>query len=79
MMLITLEGIVTLVRLVQPPKALLPMLVTLDGITILVRFLQLLFVAHVDNQRVACDTVEKSYRGCLKDVNLCRFNNFNLY
>ena len=39
-MLITLFGIVILVRLVQPTKAASPMLVTLSGINMLTRFLQ---------------------------------------
>ena len=40
-MLVTLSGIVTLVRDVQHWKASLPMLVTLSGIVTLVRDLQL--------------------------------------
>ena len=40
-MLVTLSGIVTLVRDVQPAKALPPMLVTLSGIVTLVRDVQL--------------------------------------
>ena len=39
-MLVTLSGIVTLVRLLQPLKAFFPMLVTLSGIVTLVRLLQ---------------------------------------
>ena len=39
-MLVTLLGIVMLVRLAQPQKALSPMLVTLLGMVMLVRFLQ---------------------------------------
>jgi hypothetical protein len=39
-MLETLSGIVTLVRLLQPEKAQLPMLETLSGIVTLVRLLQ---------------------------------------
>ena len=39
-MLVTLFGIVILVRLLQPEKAQSPMLVTLSGIVILVRLLQ---------------------------------------
>jgi hypothetical protein len=39
-MLVTLAGIVTLVRLLQSAKAPLPMLVTLSGIVTLVRLLQ---------------------------------------
>ncbi len=39
-MLVTPSGIVTLVRLLQPEKALLPMLVTPSGIVTLVRPLQ---------------------------------------
>ena len=39
-MLVTLSGIVTLVRLLQPSKAELPMLVTPSGIVTLVRLLQ---------------------------------------
>ena len=35
------------------------------------------FVAHIDNQRVAYNTVEKSYRGCFENVKSCRFNVFN--
>ena len=30
--------------------------------------LQSSFVAHIDNQRVAYNTVEKSYRGCFENV-----------
>ena len=41
-MLVTLFGIVTLVRLLQFLNALLPMLVTLSGIVTLVRLVQLL-------------------------------------
>jgi hypothetical protein len=40
-MLVTLFPIVTLVRPLQPEKALIPMLVTLSGIVMLVRLLQL--------------------------------------
>ncbi len=40
-MLVTLSGIVTLVRLVQLSNAAVPMLVTLSGIVTLVRLLQL--------------------------------------
>ena len=39
-MLVTLLGIVTLVRLVQPENAMIPMLVTLLGIVTLVRLVQ---------------------------------------
>ena len=39
-MLVTLFGIVMLVRLLQPENVLLPMLVTLFGIVTLVRLLQ---------------------------------------
>jgi hypothetical protein len=39
-MLVTLSGIVMLVRLVQPENAPSPMLVTLSGITTLVRLVQ---------------------------------------
>ena len=39
-MLVTPEGISTLVRLLHPEKALPPMLVTVDGISTLVRLLQ---------------------------------------
>ena len=39
-MLVTLLGIVTLVRLVQPENASFPMLVTLLGIVTLVRLVQ---------------------------------------
>ena len=41
-MLVTLSGIVTLVRLVQPANALAPMLVTLVPMLTLVRLLQAL-------------------------------------
>ena len=41
-MLVTLLGIVTLVRLVQPENAWPPMLVTLLGIVTLVRLVQLM-------------------------------------
>ena len=40
-MLVTLSGIVTLVRDAQPEKAQAPMLVTLSGIVTLVRDVQL--------------------------------------
>ena len=40
MIVVTLSGIVTLVRLLQPRKAFCPILVTLSGIAILVRLLQ---------------------------------------
>ena len=40
-MLVTLSGIVTLVKLPQPWKAKPPMLVTLSGIVMLVKLLQL--------------------------------------
>lgn len=39
-MLVTLEGMVTSVRLVQPRKALFPMLVTLEGMVTSVRLVQ---------------------------------------
>ena len=39
-MLVTLSGIVMLIRLVQPSKAQFPMLVTLSGIVMLVRLVQ---------------------------------------
>ena len=39
-MLVTLSGIVMLVRLLQPLNALSPMLVTLSGIVMLARLLQ---------------------------------------
>ena len=39
-MLVTLSGIVTLVRLPQPPKASPPMLVTLSGIVTLAKLPQ---------------------------------------
>ena len=39
-MLVTLSGIVTLVKLLQPEKAELPMRVTLSGIVTLVRLVQ---------------------------------------
>jgi hypothetical protein len=39
-MLATLSGMVTLVSLVQPEKALFPMVVTLSGMVTLVRLLQ---------------------------------------
>ena len=41
------------------------------------RFVHSAFVAHIDNQRVARNTIEKSYRGCFEDVKSCRFNDFN--
>ena len=40
-MLVTLDGIVMLVKLLQPENAPTPMLVTLDGIVMLVKPLQL--------------------------------------
>lgn len=39
---VTLLGIVTLVKLLQPSKALSPMLVTLSGIVTLLKLLQFL-------------------------------------
>lgn len=39
-MLVTLLGIVMILRLVQSENALSPMLVTLSGIVILIRFVQ---------------------------------------
>jgi hypothetical protein len=45
-MLVTLSPIVTLVRLLQPQKALSPMLVTLSGILTLVSLLQELKALH---------------------------------
>jgi hypothetical protein len=39
-MVVTLDGMVTLVRLVQPEKALFTMVVTLDGMVTLVRLVQ---------------------------------------
>jgi len=39
-MLVTLSGMVMLVRLLQPANAPLPMLVTLSGMVMLVRLLQ---------------------------------------
>ena len=57
--LVTELGIVIDVRLLQLSKAELPILVTEFGIVIDVRLLQLMFVALIDNQRVASDTAEK--------------------
>ena len=39
-MVVTLSGMVMLVRLLQPEKAELPMLVTLSGMVMLVRLVQ---------------------------------------
>ena len=41
------------------------------------KFLQLQFVAHIDNQQVVRNTVEKSDAGCFENVKSYRFNNFN--
>ena len=61
-MLVTLLAIVTEIREEQLSKAQLPMFVTLSGIMIEVREEQAQFVAHIDNQRVTRNMVEKSYR-----------------
>ena len=68
----------TLVRLEQPLNAPSPIEVTELPMVTLVRLEQSLFVVHIDNQRVACNTVEKSYRGCFEGVKSCRFNGFNV-
>lgn len=47
-MLVTLLGIVILVRAVQPENAVLPMLVTLLGIVMLVKDVQFLNVSYLD-------------------------------
>ena len=57
--LVTEFGIVTDVKLLQYLKVHCPILVTELGIVIDVRLLQLMFVALIDNQRVASDTAEK--------------------
>ena len=61
--LVTELGIVTEVRPLQPSKADSPILVTELGIVTEVRPVQSSFVAHIDNQRVAYNTVEK-WIGC---------------
>ena len=38
---------------------------------------QYAFVAHIDNQWVARNTVEKSYQEDFENVKSCRFNDFN--
>ena len=65
------------VRLEQLAKADRSIFVTELGISIDVREEQSAFVASIDNQRVAYNTVEKSYRGCFENVKSCRFNIFN--
>lgn len=51
----------SVVRPVHEPKADDPMVVTLPGMVSVVSSLHFRFVAHIDNQRVVCNTVEKSY------------------
>lgn len=58
-MLVTEFGMVMLARPVHPQKAKSPMLVTEFGMVMLVKPVQPEFVAQIDNQRVASDTVEK--------------------
>ena len=65
------------IKPLQPLKASRPILVTEFGIVTDVKLMQPLFVAHTDNQRVACNTVEKSYQGYFENVKSCRFNVFN--
>ena len=65
------------VRLKQFKKVAFPIFVTNGGMVMLVRLEQPQFVASIDNQRVAYNTVEKSYRGCFENVKSCRFNVFN--
>lgn len=48
------------VRLVQPANALFPMCHKLKGIVMDVNDEHPLFVAHIDNQHVTCNKVEKS-------------------
>ena len=59
-MFVTVYGIVIDVRDEQLPNALPSIFVTEMGIFMEVKSEQPLFVAHIDNQRVACNTVEKS-------------------
>ena len=61
----------------QEAKALSPIVVTELGMSMDARDSQEAFVASIDNQRVAYNTVEKSYRGCFENVKSCRFNIFN--
>ena len=65
------------VSLVFQRKAQDPIFVTEFGMLMEIRA-QVSFVAHVDNQHVACNTVEKSYQGCFEDIKSCKFNDFNL-
>ena len=58
--LVTELGMVMDIRLLQPENAYFPILVTELGMATDVIPEHPLFVAHVDNQRVACNTVEKS-------------------
>lgn len=64
-------------RLLQPKKQPFSNEVTEDGIVIEVKPLQPAFVAHIENQRVTCNTVEKSCREYFEDVKSYRFNGFN--
>lgn len=72
------SGIINDVNWVQPENAKYPILFRLFGRINEVKPEQIWFVAHVDNQRVAYNTVEKSCRGRYEGVKSCRFNNFNV-
>ena len=74
---VTDEGILMEVKSLQFEKQYSSTEVIESGISMEVKPLQYLFVASIDNQRVAYNTVEKSYRGCFEDVKSCRFNVFN--
>lgn len=74
---VTLSGISRETRLSQPENAAKSILSTLLGNFTDLNELHPSFVAHIDSQPVARNTVEKSYRGCFEDVKSWRFNNFN--
>ncbi len=74
---IFLIPIVAEVRLSQPTKADTPTPFTDSGIVIDLRAEHLSFVAYIDNQRVASNTVEKCWRCDWRGWKRCRFNVFN--
>ena len=76
-MLVTDWGMETDCKDMQALNTLRPMLFTESGMVTDCKDEQSWFVARIDNQRVAYNTVEKSYRGCFENVKSCRFNVFN--
>lgn len=66
-----------LVSFLQPEKTPEAIVSKLAGSSATERFLQSEFVAYIDNQRVASNTVEKCWRCDWRGWKRCRFNVFN--